>query len=79
MARIFEPFCGVGGIAIHLADGFQEYIVNDIDGGKLAMLRHNLAIYQKSPNVLKYINQDFLQVEPFRTDALIICPPWGGI
>jgi hypothetical protein len=53
--------------------------VNDIDAGKLSMLRHNLAIYQKSPNVLKYINQDFLQVEPFRTDALIICPPWGGI
>ena len=22
---------------------------------------------------------DFLQVEPFVTDALIICPPWGGV
>jgi hypothetical protein len=62
-----------------LADGFKEYIVNDIDKNKLSMLRHNLTIYQKSPNSLKYINEDFLQVEPFRTDALIICPPWGGI
>jgi site-specific DNA-adenine methylase len=29
--RIFEPFCGIGGIAIHLSDSFAEYIVNDID------------------------------------------------
>lgn len=79
MGRIFEPFCGVGGIAIHLADAFEEYIVNDIDPEKLSMLRHNLSLYQKSPHALKFINQDFLQVEPFRTDALILCPPWGGI
>jgi tRNA G10 N-methylase Trm11 len=62
-----------------LADGFKEYIVNDIDGEKLAMLKHNLKVYQRSPPSLKFINMDFLQVEPFRTDALILCPPWGGI
>ena len=38
-----------------------------------------MKIYQKSLNRLKFINSDFLQVEPFATDALIICPPWGGI
>jgi trimethylguanosine synthase len=31
ITKIFEPFSGIGGIAIHLCDSFQEYIVNDID------------------------------------------------
>jgi len=43
------------------------------------MLKHNMRIYGKSVNKLKFINKDFLEVEPFSTDALIICPPWGGI
>jgi hypothetical protein len=43
------------------------------------MLKHNLQVYQKSLHRLKVINQDFLEIEPFQTDALIICPPWGGI
>lgn len=77
--KIFEPFCGVGGIAVHLCDSFEEYVVNDIDTSKIHMLRHNLKVYGKSPQKVKYINQDFLQVEPFQTDAIIICPPWGGV
>jgi hypothetical protein len=43
------------------------------------MLRHNLSVYEKNPSRLKFINEDFLKIEPFQTDALIICPPWGGI
>jgi len=43
------------------------------------MLKHNLKIYGKNPNRLTCLNEDFLNVEPFQTDALIICPPWGGI
>jgi len=43
------------------------------------MLKHNMRVYEKSINKLKFINSDFLLVEPFQTDALIICPPWGGI
>lgn len=77
--KIFEPFSGVGGIAIHLCDHFEEYIVNDIDPNKLRMLQHNMKIYNKSLNRLKFFNQDFLEIPPFQTDALIICPPWGGI
>ena len=79
VVRVFEPFCGVGGIAVHLAGNFQEYVANDIDTDKLDMLESNLQVYGKSPSCLKLINRDFLQVEPFPTDALIICPPWGGI
>lgn len=77
--RIFEPFSGIGGIAIHLCDSFEEYIVNDIDPHKIKMLQHNMQVYKKSLNRLKFINSDFLAIEPFQTDALIICPPWGGI
>jgi tRNA G10 N-methylase Trm11 len=77
--KIFEPFCGVGGIAVHLCDSFEEYIVNDIDEDKIDMLKHNLKVYGKSPNRVTCLNQDFLNVEPFQTDALIICPPWGGV
>jgi hypothetical protein len=69
----------VGGIAIHLCDSFEEYIVNDLDPQKLRMLKHNMKVYEKSLSKLKFINQDFLEVQPFETDALIICPPWGGI
>ena len=43
--KVFEPFCGVGGIAIHIADKFEEYIINDIDRKKIKMLRHNLKVY----------------------------------
>ena len=60
--RVFEPFSGIGGIAIHLADSFDEYVVNDIDVNKLKMLRHNLKVYGKSGHSLKILNQDFLEV-----------------
>lgn len=43
------------------------------------MLEHNLEVYGKNTSMLTILNQDFLDVEPFQTDAVIICPPWGGI
>ena len=58
--KIFEPFSGIGGIAIHLCEHFDEYIVNDIDPNKLRMLQHNMKVYNKSLNRLKFINLDFL-------------------
>lgn len=63
--KIFEPFCGIGGIAIHLCNSFAEYIVNDIDENKIKMLKRNMDIYEKNTKRLTFINQDFLQVEPF--------------
>ena len=38
-----------------------------------------MKVYEKNMNRLITSNLDFLEVEPFQTDALIICPPWGGI
>jgi hypothetical protein len=43
------------------------------------MLKNNLKVYQKSPACLNYFCADFLLIQPFETDAVIICPPWGGI
>ncbi len=45
ITKVFEPFCGVGGIAIHISDQFTEYIINDIDKQKIKMLKHNLKVY----------------------------------
>ena len=43
------------------------------------MLKENLKVYGKSKHLLKYFEQDFLTMPNFATDAIIICPPWGGI
>lgn len=43
------------------------------------MLKHNLEVYKKNACRMQFMNKDFLLVEPFKTDLLIICPPWGGI
>jgi len=42
---IFEPFVGVGGLAVHLSCIAHRYIVNDLDPAKIEMLRNNLAVY----------------------------------
>ena len=42
------------------------------------MLEHNMNVYNRIKNTLKIINLDFLKMEPFSTDAIILCPPWGG-
>ena len=69
----------MGGIAIHLCSQFDEYVVNDLDAAKIEMLKNNLKVYGKEIRSNNMLNMDFLKVEPFHTDALIICPPWGGI
>lgn len=43
------------------------------------MFKNNFKVYEKSQNSFKFFCSDFLKIEPFETDALIICPPWGGI
>ena len=57
-----EPFCGVGGLAIHLCDGFQQYYVNDIDEEKINMLKNNLLVYGKGLNHIKIKNKDIFDV-----------------
>ena len=76
---VFQPFCGVGGIAVQAAGNFQSLTVNDICKDKIKMLKNNLAVYAKGLNQLTILNKDYAQIKPFKVDAVIICPPWGGI
>lgn len=76
---MFEPFCGVGGIAVHLSHYFPEYVVNDIDPTKIDMLKNNLGVYGVPLEHLNIHNEDFFSIEPFPCDLILLCPPWGGI
>lgn len=76
---VFEPFCGVGGLSIQFAGNFKQLVVNDWDPEKIGMLKNNLTVYGKGPNMLKIYNKDVFDVQPFKTDCCVVCPPWGGI
>jgi hypothetical protein len=43
------------------------------------MLKNNLIVYGKSQNLLTIQNKDALKIKPYNVDAVLICPPWGGI
>jgi trimethylguanosine synthase len=76
---IFEPFSGVGGVAVHLSCLAKRYVLNDLDPNKLEMLKNNMAVYGVDQSNVEFLNKDFLVIEPFKADLVILCPPWGGI
>lgn len=43
------------------------------------MLKNNLSVYGKGLNLLTIQNKDYAKIKPFQVDAMIVCPPWGGI
>ncbi len=43
------------------------------------MLKNNLSVYGKGLNQLTIYNKDYIQIKPFPVDAVLVCPPWGGI
>lgn len=77
--KLLEPFCGAGGISVHAAGRFEHFMVNDIDSSKIKMLKNNLSVYGKGLNLLTIQNKDAFQLKPYEVDAVLICPPWGGI
>jgi hypothetical protein len=42
------------------------------------MLKNNLLVYGKGLNLLTFMNKDALQIQPYKVDAVLIFPPWGG-
>lgn len=53
-------------------------IAVDIDPVRLALARHNAAVYGVSERI-DFIQADFLQVAPrLRADVVFLSPPWGG-
>lgn len=43
------------------------------------MLKNNLSVYGKGLNLLTIHNKDYALIKPIPVDAVMICPPWGGI
>uniref|UniRef100_W5UKV7 Trimethylguanosine synthase n=1 Tax=Ictalurus punctatus TaxID=7998 RepID=W5UKV7_ICTPU len=75
---IVDAFCGVGGNAIQFALTGNTVIAVDIDPVRLALARHNAAVYGVSERI-DFIQADFLQVAPrLRADVVFLSPPWGG-
>ena len=53
-------------------------IAIDIDPEKIALARHNAAVYGVEDRI-EFIVGDFLQVAPnLKADVVFLSPPWGG-
>ncbi|KAH3698318.1 hypothetical protein DPMN_085837 [Dreissena polymorpha] len=53
-------------------------IAVDIDPHKIALARHNAAVYGVEDRI-EFIVGDFLKVGPtLRADVVFLSPPWGG-
>uniref|UniRef100_UPI00358E10E9 trimethylguanosine synthase isoform X2 n=1 Tax=Myxine glutinosa TaxID=7769 RepID=UPI00358E10E9 len=75
---IIDAFCGVGGNAIQFAFTCERVIAIDIDPEKVALARHNAAVYGVEDRI-DFITGDFLLLAPhLQADAVFLSPPWGG-
>ncbi|KAG2143758.1 Tgs1 protein [Suillus bovinus] len=83
---ILDPFCGVGGNAIAFAKTCEHVIALDISPTRLALARHNAAIYGVADRI-EFILADYISFanaylsRPQSTrsiDVVFLSPPWGG-
>lgn len=75
---IVDAFCGAGGNAIQFAFKCERVIAIDIDAEKIALARHNAAVYGVEDRI-EFIIGDFLEVAPtLKADVVFLSPPWGG-
>lgn len=77
---IVDAFCGCGGNAIQFANTCRRVIAVDIDADKLAMAKHNAAIYGVAHKI-EFIHADFLHFAVstrIRPNVVFLSPPWGG-
>ncbi|KAH9893156.1 S-adenosyl-L-methionine-dependent methyltransferase [Cubamyces lactineus] len=91
---ILDAFCGVGGNAIAFARTCERVIALDISPVRLALARHNAAIYGVQDRI-EFILADFLsfaralqtlpcsenrdgQRRRRKIDVVFLSPPWGG-
>jgi len=83
---ILDPFCGVGGNAIAFAKTCEYVIALDISPVRLALARHNAAIYGVADRIefiladyVSFANAYLSQPHPTRRiDVVFLSPPWGG-
>eukprot|EP00900_Chrysochromulina_parva_P001123 jgi/Chrpa1/11010/Chrysochromulina_OHIO_Genome00007041-RA len=75
-----DAFVGTGSNAIQQAlhDPAGVVIAIDIDPAKIAMARHNAAIYGVAARI-HFVIGDFASLAPrLRAHAVFLSPPWGG-
>ncbi|XP_041359333.1 trimethylguanosine synthase-like isoform X2 [Gigantopelta aegis] len=75
---IVDAFCGAGGNTIQFAFQCERVIAIDIDPEKIALAKHNAAVYGVDDRI-EFIVADYLQVAPsLKADVVFLSPPWGG-
>lgn len=77
-ATVLDAFCGAGGSAIGFAREGKRVIAVDINAERLAMARHNAALYGVADNIT-FINGDVRELpSEISFDSVFFDPPWGG-
>ncbi|RPD64502.1 S-adenosyl-L-methionine-dependent methyltransferase [Lentinus tigrinus ALCF2SS1-7] len=81
---ILDAFCGVGGNAIAFAKTCERVIALDVSPVRLALARHNAALYGVEDRI-EFILADFFsfartlkQRARRKIDVVFLSPPWGG-
>jgi hypothetical protein len=76
---VVDGFCGVGGNVIQFARAGFLVVAVDIDWHKLQYAYHNASLYGVQDRIL-FLHGDFAALAPrLRADAILVCPPWGGV
>lgn len=75
-ASVLDGFAGVGGSAIAFARAGRSVTAVELDPSRLAMARHNAAIYGVP---IDFVAGDVLElVDRVEADSVFLDPPWGG-
>ncbi|KAI0793711.1 S-adenosyl-L-methionine-dependent methyltransferase [Fomes fomentarius] len=81
---VLDAFCGVGGNAIAFAKTCERVIALDISPVRLALARHNAALYGVEDRI-EFVLADFFsfartlkQRAHRKIDVVFLSPPWGG-
>ncbi len=77
---VLDGTCGIGSLAIAYArqPEVKEVIAVDLDADRLAMARHNAAVYGVADRI-RFVQGDIEKlVASTRADLLVVDPPWGG-
>ncbi|MCB9598360.1 MAG: methyltransferase [Sandaracinaceae bacterium] len=77
---VIDGTCGVGGLTIALARtaGVSRVVAVDRSAERLAMARHNAAIYGVEDRIELVHGDAAAVVRERAADALVLDPPWGG-
>jgi SAM-dependent methyltransferase len=76
-ARVIDAGCGAGGNAIGFARAGCSVIAIEQDARRLAMARHNAALYGVTDRIEFVAGDARAHVPTLRGELLFIDPPWG--